>query len=488
MKNHYTSLLGRLSVFSLSLILLSSAAMATSKKLTKDELIDKVITTYGGDKLLQLSDLTVSDKYKVFSLDQGPDPAFNGVTTLYSELLIDFGSAKKLIKNWRQDHNGNQLRGTLFDGQSGWNINYLRGSHVKNNNVSTNTVGAGMMKMIDTLLVRQLAIHRDNAHIISTKNLLGQPIYALTFTAHDNKQYILETDASSGLVLSMLIGKSPNTGRLYQFSQHKKQEGITFAHNMDMFIAGEPRFVTTARSVKINQLTSQAFVLPKKSKQLQGLTNNSTMTVKQLADDVYLVGEQTRFSIFVDAGEYYVGAGGLGGIDKRLSALNKHLNKQNQIKVQVIPDHHRGHLGALAKLAEMNTPVLIAPTHRKIVESMYKNNNEIEEVSNLVRLAGGKVEVYNIHTAHANNYLLFYLPAEKLVFSADHFGTSLINALPGANNTVKSLHREINRLGIPVSRYANAHSARVLNQSDLEMVLSDYEVAPCPLAHSFCQI
>lgn len=474
-------------MFSLSLILLSSNTIAMSDKLTKDELIDKVIAAYGGDKLLQLSDLTVSDKYKVFTLDQGPDPSFNGVTILYSELFIDFDSDKKLIKNWRQDHNGNQLRGTLFDGKSGWNINYLRASHVKNSSVSTNTVGAGMMKMIDTVLVRRLAENRDSAQIVSRKNRLGQPVYTLTFTSNDNNQYAVEIDAPRGLLLSMLLGESRNTGRFYKFSQHKKQNGVTFAHNMDMFTAGEPRFVTTSRKVKVNKLNAQTFALPKASKQLQGLTNNSMMTVKQLADGVYIVGEQTRFSIFVDVGDHYVGAGGLRGIDKRLSALNKHLNKQNQIKVQIIPDHHRGHLGALSELAEMNTGILIAPTHRKIVETIYKNNNKIDEVSNMISLVDGKVEVYNIHTAHADNYLLFYLPAEKLVFSADHFGTSLINALPGANNTIKSFHSEINRLGISVSRYANAHSARVLSQSDLKMVLSDYKIQPCPLTHAFCQ-
>ena len=107
-------------------------------------------------------------------------------------------------------------------------------------------------------------------------------------------------------------------------------------------------------------------------------------------------------------------------------------------------------------------------------------------VASKVILAGGRVEVYNINTAHAKNYLLFYIPSAKLVFSADHFGTSMIEALPGANNTIATLKQEIERLKIDVEYFVGAHSPRVLTKNDFNQTIMGYEVKDCPAGHNVC--
>ncbi|WDE08518.1 hypothetical protein SG34_031850 [Thalassomonas viridans] len=488
MNNNTIIYMGRLLTFASISFLFAISAFAMPESFDKDELVNKVIQTYGGKKLTELKSLKVHDRYKVFSMDQGPNPMFNSISTLYSTLAIDFNSGRKSVNNWRQDSNGNRLSQILFDGKTGWSINHLRGTHVENSALTADVVGANMMQMIDTILARRLERHRDSVKLISRNSVTGKPIHTLSFVAEKNNQYFLDIDASSGLILRMSKDNDRTTGRVYEYGKHKQIQGLTFATDMNMLVKGKPSFITLSRTIEVNKVNQQSFSIPKASTRLKGLIERSKMSVHQLADRVYLAGEGNNFSIFIDAGDFYIGAGGLPGLKKRLEAVNNYVGSKKPIKEQVIPDHHRGHLGAIKELEEMGASVVIAPAHRNIIESLFvdKQQNKIRVVDNKMHLANGLVEVYNIHTVHAENYLLFFIPSAKLVFSADHFGTNLIAALPGANNTIKSFHSEIERLNIPVQKYAHAHGPRILSHADLEKVLAGYRVKPCPANNKIC--
>ncbi len=469
--------------------LLATPAVAKPNTLEENEVINKVILAYGGNKLKALKSLTVYDRYKVFSNDQGPNPEVNSISMLYSTLMVDFKSGKKSVKNWNESVNGNRLSEILFDGETGWSINHLRGTHVENKNLASNVVGAGMMRMIDTVLARRLQNHRETATIVSHGTLLGKLIYTLSFEDENEEPYFIDVDASSGFILTMSRSDDRATGSVYEFRKHREIQGLIFASDMNLLVNGRPRFITTSRNIEVNKLNHRSFAIPESSVKLAGMINSPNMHVQKLADKVYLAGEESRFSIFVDAGDFYVGAGGMSGIKKRLEAVNQFLGTEKPIKVQVIPDHHRGHLGAIKELDEMAVNMVIASQHRNIIESMRSDktrNADFSVLNKKMNLADGLVEVHDIQTAHADNYLLFYIPSAKLIFSADHFGTNLIEALPSANNTIKTFRNEIERLNLKAEKYAHAHGPRLLTREDLEKVLTDYQIQPCPPEHDIC--
>jgi len=469
--------------------LISTPAFAAEKAVNKDELTDKVIQAYGGEKLSQITSLSVSDRYKIFSIDQGANPEVNDVSRLNSILNVDFESGKKSVKSWRKSSNGNRLSEILFDGETGWSINHLRGTHVENNALTTDVVGAGMMRMVDTILALRLQKHRNTAKLISHGLIAGKSIYTLSFKAGNKRSYYLDIDAASGLILRMSQSENFINGSVYEFGNHKVVQGLTFATDMNMLVKGKPSFITLSRSIEVNKVNQQVFSIPKGSIKLKGMIDSSTMTVQKLADDVYLAGKNTNFSIFVDAGDYLVGGGGLSGLNKRLDAVNQFLGTNKSIEVQVIPDHHRGHLGAIKELEDLGSSIVIAAEHRNIIESLISNEsqqNEFISINKKMTLAKGLVEVYDISTVHSKNYLLFYVPSAKLVFSADHFGTNLIDALPSANNTTKTFYDEIERLGIPVDKYASSHGPRILSAADMQTVLSGYQVKSCIPGHNIC--
>jgi len=469
--------------------LLVMPVLAKSKILEKDDVVERIIQAYGGEKLKALKSLKVDDRYKVYSMDQGPNPEVNSISLLHSTLAVDFRAGKKSVKNWRQNANGNRLSQILFDGETGWNINHLRGTHIENKKLQENVVGAGMMRMIDTVVARRLEKYRDTAILVAHGFIAGKPIYTLSFITEDKEQYYIDVDESSDLILRMSQNSEGATGPVYEFSKHTEIQGLTFATHMNMLVNGKPRFITTARNIEVNKMNTNFFSIPDDSIKLKGFIDRSKMSVQQLDDKVYLAGEGTNFSIFVDAGDFYIGGGGLPGIKKRLEAVNKFLGTNKPINVQVIPDHHRGHLGAIKELEDMGSLIVIASQHRTIVENLTSSNDHNDNfsvVSKKMSLVNGLVEVYDINTVHAQNYLLFFIPSAKLVFSADHFGSTMIEALPGANNTIKTFHSEIEKLGIKVQKYADSHSPRLLNADDLDKVISDYKVKSCPLKHDIC--
>ena len=78
-----------------SLMCWSCTASGQEPKMTSQQVLDYVFSTYGGNNLNKITSLEVYDKYKVFSLDQGPDPKVNTVSKLSSKLSVDFSTGKK---------------------------------------------------------------------------------------------------------------------------------------------------------------------------------------------------------------------------------------------------------------------------------------------------------------------------------------------------------------------------------------------------------
>ena len=249
----------------------------------------------------------------------------------------------------------------LFDGNTGWSVNYLRDTYVENKNLTYDVVGAGFLRMVDAVIVSRLMKFRDTASLESVHVNASKPIYTLSFIDEHNVRHFVDVDGSNGLLLRSSNTKEPGKGRDYIFAKHEKVQGLMFAMDMNLFSEGNPSFITISRKISVNNVKAADFALPNRSKKLRGFIDTKQMGVHELAHDVYLVGQGSRFSIFVRHEDYFVGGGGLGGIKERLKAVNTHLNADMPIHTQVLPDHHRGHLAGIKDLEEMGSEIIVAP-------------------------------------------------------------------------------------------------------------------------------
>lgn len=90
--------------------------------------------------------------------------------------------------------------------------------------------------------------------------------------------------------------------------------------------------------------------------------------------------------------------------------------------------------------------------------------------------AGHEIQVHRVKTTHANDMLIAYLPAEKLLFTADLFnpnlagpGTSIPFENPKFVAMAGELFDEIRRLGLDVERIAGAHGGGTATLEQLRL-------------------
>ncbi len=465
---------------------LASAALAGEKENT---LIDKVLSAYGGDALTSVRTLTINDRYKVLSIGQSAsadaiDIALNNVS-----LTIDFENERKSVLSWNKGRGGVFLNQNIFDGEKGMALNHILRTRTENTNLNYETLGGGIMRTSDVSLVKLLVAARGTAVHSGEEMYRGRIHDKLTYKMEGSPDLTVFIDQETGL-LSKMTRQNPQIGELsYVFTEHRRTGGITYASDTNFFIAGQPNIVTVSRTIEVNPNISDKFEVPSGYTAQGGNIDTSEMRSKELAEGVYFSGQNGGFSIFVDAGDHYVGAGGYPALPDRLKAVQELAGNEKPLKDHVVTHHHTDHLGAMNEIAEMGANFVTVDAHVGAIKDQLANpvdDNRFVRVNGKQTFGNGKVEVYDISTAHADHYLLFYVPRAKLVFSADHFGTNLETGLPAANKNMVTFRSAVEALNLEIDGFVSAHGVRVLTMDDLKAATDGYMEASCPIGFSIC--
>ena len=458
--------------------------ITTSATETKQQIIEKVISAYGGKAITSMNSLVVHDKYKMIRPDGGIRPGLDAVTRLNSILTIAFESGKKSVKNWRVNAVGKRLGQIIFDGNNGWSINYLRGSHVLRPDLNHNNVGVGMMRLLDTTVVRSLISDLDTVKFHGKNKLFGREHYQLSFKMNGLSDVTIDVDSITGLISQLAL----KNGTHYVYSDYRKTDRITYAADTNQFSSGKVVTVTLSREIDANPEISKAFDLPKSTKALEGMQDNSKMVVKQLGNGVYLAGLGNRSSLFVDAGDYFVAVGSLPGFKERLASVNNELGTDKSVKYVVISEH-QGHMSGVKEIAALGVSFVANESHLPIIKKQIKapiSNERFVLVEDKLDLANGKVHVYDISTVTSEHFLLFYVPALRLAYSMDEFGTNLLNSVPSPDKRMISFRSAIEALNVKIERFAYVHGTGILSLEQLRQVTDSYKDVECPVGEDVC--
>lgn len=448
-------------------------------------IIDKIVEAYGGEALTNMTSLVVHDRYKTITRNGGVRPGLDAVSRLHSTLTVDFVTGRKSVKNWSVTARGKRLGQIMFDGNVGWSINHLRGSHVVRQDLTANNVGAGMMRLLDTTIVRSLLEARDTVTVEGTESFLGRTHDKLSFKINGTAAVTLYVDSATGLISQMV---RPN-GTKYVYSEYRTTAGVTYASDTNQYRRGQASMITLSRRIEVNPDIDAAFELPASTKALEGMRDTSEMVVKKLGEDVYIAGLGFRSSLYVDAGDYWVGVGSLPGFKQRLQAVNDESGTDKPLKHVIVPEHQSGHLGEINAIAAMDADFVTVASHLPSLKQQFTEPLPDERfilVDGRLELADGKVHVYDISTITSEHFLLFYVPSLKLVFTLDEFGTNLLNSVPSADKRTVSFRAAIEALGIDVQQFTHVHGTGVLSMAQLRQVTDGYKEGYCPEGHAIC--
>ncbi len=468
-----------------------SVSHLASAKNNKIEIIDKVVSAYGGKSFLQLKSLNIKDAYKSFRYGQSESPTAVDMVSYRSDSSIDFIGKRKNFKWIRGDKDGFSIQHQVFDGKSGYQLNH----DLKTLSINPNLGYAGADRRhfyySDIALAVLLNKNIADAKVIAEDVTFDATLVRILLTMQGYEELTLYINKKTGLIVKMSKADwQPGKWFVYNYFAVKQQQGISFASSTYVTRGGQPYMVSTARELIVNPDLRQAFDLPKNYQDSAETLAFTEMMTKRLSDNIYLAGQDWGFSVFLDVGEYFIGTGGYEDLKQRFAAVQELAGKNKPLKYQVVSHHHIDHLEGMKEANELGVNFISVKEHQaRIKELAYADiaSARFEVVEGKASFADGALQVFDFANGHATHNLVSYFPEAKLLFTADMFFSRKVRGSPTGGETLKLLSKRLLAEKYDVELFAAAHSGRVLTAKDFNYALNHEVKSSCPQAWQICQ-
>ncbi|MFT5759208.1 MAG: glyoxylase-like metal-dependent hydrolase (beta-lactamase superfamily II) [Alteromonadaceae bacterium] len=487
----------KLGALALLLFNFSPVLFASEKE---NSIINKTIAAYGGDKLMKLKSLQFTDKMSSYSPWQSGHSA-QGPMVMYLnkyqiELTIDLLNKKKVFKEVTTRLIGGHTTDTpavahrIFVEGKGYEVDHALKKYQPVKYLNYDNVDSGNSQLLDPIIVRQLDKSRDNVQWTDTANIQGQAHDVLSVNAGTKQEYIIYINQKSGYLTRMLKTRGQKI-RSYDFLDHSQTQGITWAKELFVSTAEQPIYHTDSRKFSFNSAQDHQFNIstgykPQTKKQYFDV---SQLTIRQVAKDVYFVGQGWGYTLFIDAGDHYISAGAWGEKDdspvwqQGLDLLRKTTGNNKPVTQHLVSHHHTDHMSGLRNIVKQGANLIIHPTNIAAVNEYLKQplaDNRFVSIEKTSYLADGKVMLFDVPNGHASHNIVIYLPEYKLLLTEDMFGSSyqteLDSPLSWPNVDVyprlELLNDAINQLNLEVEQYLSTHHGRILNQTEIDEALT----------------
>ena len=465
----------------------------------ENSIINKAVEAYGGDKLMTLQSLQLTDNMNHYSSwqsghsSQGPMVMY--LNKYQIELTIDLLNKKKAFKEVTTRLIGGHSTDTpavahrIFTEGKGYEIDHALKKYQHAKYLNYDNVDSGNSQLLDPIIIRQLDKERDHVQWFDTANIQGQAHDVLKVGAGTKQEYTVYINQKSGYLTRMLKTQGQEI-RSYDFINHRQSQGITWAKELFVSTADQVISHTDSRKFSFNSAQSHQFNISsgydlQTKKQYFDVTK---LTIRQVAKDVYFVGKGWGYTLFVDAGDHYISVGAWGEVDdspawqQGVDLLRKTTGNNKPVTQHVVSHHHTDHMSGLRNIVKKGINLIIHPADITAVNEYLKQplaENRFVPIEKTSYLADGKVMLFDVPNGHASHNLVVYLPEHKLLITEDMFGSSykteLESPLSWPNVDVyyrlELLTDAINQLNLDVEQYLSTHHGRILNQAEINKAL-----------------
>ncbi|TMP37430.1 MBL fold metallo-hydrolase [Pseudoalteromonas rubra] len=463
------------------------------------QIIERSVQAYGGEHLLTMPGLLVNERLSHYSQWLSGDARQGSMVTYLSELQndyrIDFAGKRKVFKQANSRRVGShgsdvpEVLHRLYISDQGTSVDHALKRYQPGSRITFDNTTLGFEAMLDTLVVRKLAQHKQASQWLGEAYIAGMPHDVITAPLDNNPEtkHTLYLNQHSGL-LSRMMTEQQGQKRFYDFMVHRTTQAVRWASEVLVSTAQGPQYHSKSRTVKVARPAEQSFHIPAGYQRAPELRpyDVSKLTVRTLADGVYFVGQDWGYTLFIDAGEYLVSAGTwqmnqqAGAWAKALAELRQSKSLDKPVKYHIVTHHHTDHLRGLADTVAEHTTLLVHPADRNAVADELGTQVKIEPIPTSYTLAGGKIRLLDVPNSHAAHNLVVYLPESQILLTEDMFGSSFEHALHSPArwpdlDTYYRLDALVDRLtqqGIKVAQYVSSHHGRVLTQADIDRAMA----------------
>lgn len=463
-----------------ALLLASGAAPAESLPLQSvnkaNAVIDAAIEAHGGAAALDaLRTVVQKQDFVTWATGQSRRPG-----PPWDRAEVSNFNAIDLENEIFVNHNAGEGGGFVFDqgviinGENSWQLNHFSGTAAPMAEPDYATQSGPFIRVTAPLLIKQLQARRQAAHWLGEAEVDGRMHDIVTLVMETGPGLALYFDRQSHLLTRMERALPPFGQVEYQFLDYETLSGVPFNQSLQLFVNGEPNLEIDVLETQVNQPLDAWLEIPAALERV-GEVRPDEFASQEIDEGVFLIGGNGTYSLFVEMADHVVAIEGTVVVPDAIAELRKHV-ADKPIRYGVLTHHHSDHIpGAAAYAKEGATLVTFKDNEAVVREAAGDPEAKLQFVDQRLSLSDGSrtIELYDIGpTPHAEHILIAYLPAEGIVWEADHFPVPPTGVIPPAVPVTRAFAEALERLGLEYGKLVGAHSPRVAGPADLATALS----------------
>ena len=443
-------------------------------------LIEQVVEAHGGDKLNALQTMTVHFKDTNIAAGQSrrPDPPWDR-NPLTGMAVMDAANDRFYNRIWGTGGGFEFDNANIFNGEDSYQIDHRAGTAQPIAELDFAARTGPFVRVTPALLIRHLQARSQNAHFLGESSADGVDYDVIAFSMETGPAISLYFDKKNHQLMRS-ERFLPGFGLIeYRFNDYKSIDGVPFNGQFQLLVAGDVTMERSNTQIELGTAIDEHLSVDDSLRVVEALQPDP-LTRQALADGVYLIGGQGTYAMFVEMDDHVVAIGGTGGIQQRIASLRE-VVADKPIRYGVMTHHHSDHVLGVSAYEDEGATVIGSNAHEGAFRAAASDGEALkfEGVARKKRLGKGKqrIELIDIGpTAHAEHFIVAWMPRQKILFEADHFARPRQGPVPPAVTGARDFAAALKRLGIEPRLIVSAHSPRPGTMEDLQEALDQEPV------------
>ena len=455
------------------------------------QIINKTSKVYGVEKLQKARTVRVEEDIRIDYADHAFSPAFNQLTHGRRSFVFDLKNQKGSGEYYSNfSGNFNHAREFKHEGEFVM-IDYGNATYIPRPDASYYSFFGAAIRGSDTLLANALVENRASAKDKGPIFWLGEEHNIIAIDFPSSPPLDLYVNKNTGYISKMArtVGEGDDrTIVSYTFDGHTRKKGVAFARESTVFIGENLLQFSFNRKVVLNAKADRNdFKLEAGITQEPARSDTSKMTADRISARSYHVG-QGSYTTFVDMGDYVVGLGAYAGFADKYAAYKAETKSTKQLRYVLVTDHHEEESMGAADAVKIGATLIATPGSKNTLDRLLAESDaspRIEYVDDVFQV--GDIQFINLSTSHAENLLVAYSAADKLLYQTGHYVSPFASEVFYTKNSAVTLYDALKNKGLDIDILVSAESRRPETWANFGMAVKAHKPKYCPPKRQVCR-
>lgn len=438
-----------------------------------DPWVDRAIAAYGGEALTSLATLRLRDDVIAIEGGSGYLPGSDHPEHSRRDLILDLEKNRASLEIFQaSDSELYHARTTHTPDGVVW-MNYGIGVF---HDMDDEGYAAfhRIFRTSDVMLAYELAKAAGDASYVGETHFKGRPHRQIQFTIPQiDSPVTIDIDEATGLIsrMTMMIAERPLA---YYFNKHRASGPIMHAAEAAAYYGETLVAVFINRRATTEAVDESVFRLDARMRREPAIAPRDAMRVAEIGRGAHIVGEGYAYSMIVDAGDHLVAVDGAAGLEARMAAFRAETGNTKPLRdvVFILPDGQ--HVGGVADAVALGARLVAPASYRPMLEDALGGplpDDRYVALNEDTQIDG--VQLFNVSTPLASEFVLAFAPASGALFQARHYIALYEDEpwVPGEG--AASLRNTALRLGLSPAWVLSGYGPKAESWADFERAIEN---------------